>query len=307
MFKEPPAEPPVKAPVKTPPPMGPAMLNAPPPEAPAMFKEPHVPMPTRPVPKNQSTRLDLYMVFKAAQPEAPVMFKAPPPEVLAKLKAAPPVVPAMIKAAPPKTLAMSKAPAPPHAPLPNRPVPKVWPKSVPTRPKVEQIRRFKEHSLNLEPPPKPKPVAKPKPMPEAEPIGGMTVVSPGDPYYATDGVPWLQCRICHDFQPDALTIHCSRTSLCGRERTYRESQQQEAALARQRELYWHRVSSECECEGGRPCDACDVYGCPICGRYDRCPCVHEDIVLAEEGRLMHRLEMEAAWRREMQFQLQQPT
>ena len=89
-------QPPPQAPNTAPPVQAPAMLNAPPPEAPAMFKEPHVPMPTRPVPKNQSTRLDLYMVFKAPQPEAPVMFKEPPPEVLAKLKAAPPVVPAMI-------------------------------------------------------------------------------------------------------------------------------------------------------------------------------------------------------------------
>ena len=177
MFKEPPPEPPVMftAPFKEPPPQAPN--KAPPPEAPAMLNAP--------------------------PPEAPAMYKAPPQEVLAKFKAAPPVVPAMIKAAPPvvpavppEALAKSQALAMIKAyKARSRTAVLLWPKNVPTKPKVEQIRRFKEHSLNREPPPKPKPVAKPKPMPEAEPTGR----SPGDPYYATDGVPWLQCTICYVF------------------------------------------------------------------------------------------------------------
>ena len=272
MVKEPQPEPPVTftAPVKAPPPQAPT--KAPPPEAPAMLNAP--------------------------PPEAPALYKEPPPEVLAKLKAAPPVVPAMYKAPPPEALAMSQAPPPPYKTdkARSRTAGMLWPKNVPTTPKVEQIRRFKEHSLNLEPPPTPKPVAKPKPMPEAEP----TRRSPGDAYYATDGVPWLQCTICHVFQPDALTYHSSCTTMCGRECTYGESQQQEAAVARRRQPYWHRVSSECECQGGQPCDACCDYGCPICEREDRCGCDGEQQMHADEGRLMYRLEMEAAWRRKMQ-------
>ena len=235
-------------------------------------------------------------MLNAPPPEAPAMYKEPPPEVLAKLKAAPPVVPAMIKAHSPEALAMIQTYMTAEHKARSRTAVMLWPKNVPTPPKAEQIRRFKEHSLNLEPPPKPKPVAKPKPMPEAEPTGR----SPGDPYYATDGVPWLQCTICYVFQPDALTYQSSCRTMCGRECTYGESQQQEAAVARRRQPYWHRVSSECKCQGGQPCDACCDYGCPICEREDRCGCDDEQQMHAEEGRLMHRLEMEAAWRREMQ-------
>ena len=139
-------------------------------------------------------------------------------------------------------------------------------------------------------------------MPEAEPIG----FPPGYPNYATDGVAWLQCTICDVFQPNALTYHSSCTNMCGRECTYGESQQQEAAAApRRRHPYWHRVSSECECQGGQPCDACldygfPAFGCPICFDEQRCLCDHEQQMHAEEGRRMHRLEMEAAWRRKMQ-------
>ena len=202
-------------------------------------------------------------MFKAPPPEAPAMFKAPPPEAYQNLA-------------------------------------EWWPKSLLTMPTVEQIRRCKEHVRYLEPPPKPKPMATPKPMPEAEPTGRIALVSPGDPDYATDGVPWLQCTICHVIQPFALTYHPSCTTLCGVECTYGESQQQEATLAQQQEPYWHRVSSECECGGGEPCDECLEDWCPLCCRYDRCMCDDEDIVSAKEGRRMHRLEMEAAWRREIQ-------
>ena len=235
-------------------------------------------------------------MIKAPPPYAPLMFKEPPPEAPAMFTAAPPEVLAMIKAPPQEALAMSKAP-PPEA---YQNLAEWWPTNLLTMPTVEQIRRCKEHVRYLEPPPKPKPMAKPKPMPEAEPTGRITVVSPGDPDYATDGVPWLQCTICHVFQPFALTYHPSCTTLCGVECTYGESQQQEATLAQQQEPYWHRVSSECECGGGEPCDECLEDWCPLCGRYDRCMCDDEDIVSAKEGRRMHRLEMEAAWRQEMQ-------
>ena len=39
---------------------------------------------------------------------------------------------------------------------------------------------------------------------------------------------------------------------------------------------------------------------------DACAMIN-DIVVAEDMYRMHRLEMEAAWRRKMQFRLQQPT
>ena len=191
---------------------------------------------------------------KAAPPEAPATLDAPPPaaykqpplEVLAKLRAAPPVVPLMINAHPPGALAMSQAPPPPYQTY------KARGKTAAMLPKVDQIRRFKEHALILEPQSKPKPVAKPKPVPNADPTGR----PPGDPYY---GVP------CY---------------LVGWP-------------------YWYRVSSECECQGGQPCDACTDYGCSACGREDRCGCEPEDQAHAEEVQLLIRLDMEAAWRRTM--------
>ena len=253
------------------------MLNAPPPEAPGTYTQ---------APPEALAKVN-------APPPPLVMNRAPPPpqappQVLAKVKAPPPTMEQL--------LAMNQAPPPPHQTDEARGRTKVmWWKNVPTQPKVAQIRRFKEHSLNLEPPPKPKPVAKPKPMPEAEPTGR----SPGDPYYATDGVPWLQCTICYVFQPDALTYHLSCKTMSGRECTYGGTQQREAAVARWRQPYWHKVSSECECQGGQPCDACTDYGCSACGREDRCGCEPEDQAHAEEVQLLIRLDMEAAWRRTM--------
>jgi hypothetical protein len=280
--------------MREPPLLAPIMYTEPPPEPPVIFTPPFKEPP--PQAPHKAPPPDATAMLNAPPPEAPAMYKEPPPEALAKLKAAPPVVPALIKAHSPEALAMIQTYMTAEHKARSRTAVMLWPKNVPTPPKAEQIRRFKEHSLNLEPPPKPKPVAKPKPMPEAEPTG----FSPGDPYYATDGVPWLQCTICYVFQPDALTYQSSCTTMCGRECTYGESQQQEAAVARRRQPYWHRVSSECKCQRGQPCVACCFWVCPICERDDRCGCDDEQVVHAEEGRLMHRLEMEAVWRREMQ-------
>ena len=112
---------------KEPPPWPPVMVTAP-------FK---VPPPQAP--------------NKAAPPEAPATLDAPPPaaykqpplEVLAKLKAAPPAVPLMINAHPPGALAMSQAPPPPYQTY------KARGKTAVMLPKVDQIRRFKEHALIL--------------------------------------------------------------------------------------------------------------------------------------------------------------
>ena len=222
---------------KEPPPWPPVMVTAP-------FKVPPTQAPNKAAPPEAPATLD-------APP--PAAYKQPPLEVLAKLKAAPPVVPLMINAHPPGALAMSQAPPPPYQTY------KARGKTAVMLPKVDQIRRFKEHALILEPQSKPKPVAKPKPVPKADPTGR----SPGDPYYAADGVPcYLPCHLVG--WP-----------------------------------YWYRVSSECECQGGQPCDACTDYGCPACGREDRCGCEPEDQAHAEEVQLLLRLDMEAAWRRTM--------
>ena len=69
----------------------------------------------------------------------------------------------------------------------------------------------------------------PKQMPE--PNGRITVVEPGDPNYATDGVPWSVCSRCNVFLPFASLVHVTCSSLLGVECTFDasggEAQQQE--------------------------------------------------------------------------------
>jgi len=40
--------------------------------------------------------------------------------------------------------------------------------------------------------------------------------------------------------------------------------------------------------------------CPVCGRYDRCPCDEEEVDIARDIRRMHSREVEASLRFEMQ-------
>ena len=96
------------------------------------------------------------------------------------------------------------------------PMPK--PKQTPTMPKTEKRCRF------LEPPAMPRADAKAKPMPKAslDMDGRITVVLPGDPDYATDSVPWSVCSRCGVYQPFALIMHPTCTSLLGVECTYDE-------------------------------------------------------------------------------------
>ena len=96
------------------------------------------------------------------------------------------------------------------------PMPK--PKQTPTMPKTGKRCRF------LEPPAMPRADAKAKPMPKVslDTDGNITVVLPGDPDYATDSVPWSVCSRCGVYQPFALIVHPSCTSLLGVECTYDE-------------------------------------------------------------------------------------
>ena len=94
--------------------------------------------------------------------------------------------------------------APPRkAPPPPMPKPKKMPKKMP---KTTQINRCLDRYRCLEP----------------EPNGRIKVVEPGDPNYATDGVPWSVCSRCSVFQPFASHALESCSNLLGVECTYDE-------------------------------------------------------------------------------------
>ena len=122
-----------------------------------------------------------------------------------------------------------------------------------------------------------------EPQPKRQaPSGSITVVEPGDPLYATDGVPWSVCSRCKVFRPFANLVHECCSSVLGAECTYDESDG---------EAQQH-VAGTCDCRDGGTCSWCVEDWCPSCGRYDRCPCDEDEVAIAIHERWMHRPEMQ---------------
>ena len=136
-----------------------------------------------------------------------------------------------------------------------------------------------------------------EPQPKRQaPSGSITVVEPGDPLYATDGVPWSVCSRCKVFRPFAAATGESCANRIGVECTYDEPRGE----AQQQEPYWPATSSSgpdrCDkCWNVVPC-ACQLVGpddwCPVCGRYDTCQCDCHEVEVANAARRLHRREVE---------------
>ena len=121
------------------------------------------------------------------------------------------------------------------------------------------------------------PRATPKQMAEPEPNGRITAVEPSDLNYATVGVSYAVCSRCNAFRPVGLQGFCPR--LYDVECTFDES------------------------DGGNVMDSlwCQADECPLCGRYDRCPCNEEEASIARYERGMYTGEVETCLRIEMEL------
>ena len=143
-----------------------------------------------------------------------------------------------------------------------------------------------------------------EPQPKRQaPSGSITVVEPGDPLYATDGVPWSVCSRCQVFRPFAGATEESCANTIGVECTYDEPRGE----AQQQEPYWPAASSSgrdrCDtCGSEVPC-ACSLIGpdgwCPVCGRYDKCQCDYHEVEIANAARRLHRREVAKRLRAEI--------
>ena len=110
--------------------------------------------------------------------------------------------------------------------------------------------------------------------------------------------------LCDSFRPRSghthpnplpRLVHQSCSSVLGVECTFDELD----AEAQQQEPYGPAPKSSCDCRHGMTCSWCVEDWCPLCGRYDRCPCDEEEAIVARHERRMDRLEVEAEIRAEM--------